>query len=63
MSFESGQKVYIKPGTFHHPWSDSDALEATFVSYMAGREYAILLVRNPDPYNIRVNVEDLIDED
>lgn len=63
MSFESGQRVYVKAGSFHNPWSDSDGLEATFVSYMAGREYAILLVRNPDPYNIRVRVEDLTDAD
>ncbi len=61
MSFESGQRVRVRPGTFHNPDYRNRTLEATFISYMAGREYAVLLVRNPDPYNIRVRVEDLLD--
>lgn len=59
MSFESGQKVFIRPGTFHNTWTNDKPKEATFVSYMAGRKYAILTVRDSETYNIRVNVEDL----
>lgn len=58
MTFESGQRVYIKPWTFHN--LNDEPKEATFISYMAGREYAVLMV-NPErfSYNIRARVEDL----
>lgn len=64
MNFESGQKVQVKPGTFHNPRFWERTLHATFISYMPGREYAILLVKPTydDRYNIRVKVEDLIDD-
>jgi uncharacterized protein (DUF2141 family) len=57
-SFEAGEKVHIKPLTFHNVTDEPK--EAKFYSYMAGRKYAVLLIWDFDgPRNIRINVEDL----
>lgn len=62
--FKPGDQVLIKYGTFHNPdiggfWEQRDK-PASFVSYMAGRQYAVLLITEPEYYNVRVNIEDIL---
>lgn len=62
--FHHGDRVSIKPGTFHNPrrgvGPQDEPLLAVFERYMAGDEYAIVVVDFGEGLtDIRVKVEDL----